>query len=389
MTTLIWARRGLGFFVGALLVGFVVSTALSGHPWLLEFDWAVRYSAAYVYVLAPLVAGAVAYDVGRRASAGRGVMATISPVAAVLGWVVSGVVAGWGMFLVITQTAGGLAPGDPWVFVESIASLTAAGCVGMVLAVMVDGVLAVAVSAGAVLTAATLSSGHGANLFQVATSSGTMVGLERTPERAAATIACHLVVIAVACTCVTAVQRAHVISPRWGVVAAVAVAVPVAAVTAWPYPDSEYRPSTERQTCVRSVVQVCGPQSARSLLAVAAGDLNAATEKLRGSRLPLPQHYVVVRGAAVATLGAEKTLLELDSSQLVDGHLSPSAVASAVSTPRMCRGFFSDREAQALLEHVRVVSAWVRGALARTGPASIAPDPVSRAYAALTQCPVK
>lgn len=398
MTTLIWARRGLGFLVFALLVGFSISTAASSRPWLLEFDWAARFGAAYVFLLAPIVAAAVSYDIGQRArpemaligtTARRGAMALLSPAAAILAWSVVGAVVAWAMLALITATAGGLPPRDPWVFAETIASLSAAASLGMIVAVLVDGILAVAISAGLVLTTATLTSGQGANLFQVATSSGTMVGIERTPERAFATIACHVVIVAVACACLIARQHAHPLSRRRLGVASFAVSLPIAAAMVWPYSASEYRPSEEARACVGSTVKVCGPRSASPLLKTAAMDLNEATRRLRPSGLPLPEQYVIARGSAADTLAQDQTLLDLDSSQLIEGHLPTSTLASAVSTPRLCRGFYSNQEAPALIEHVRIVSTWAAEALTESGPVSVAPTAVREAYAALTTCATK
>lgn len=396
MTVFIWARRGLGCCVAALLVGFVVWTSVSSRPWQLEFDWAARFGAAYVYLLAPLVAAAVAYDVGRRArpemtllgaTGRRGVMASLGPTAAVLGWTLLAASCGWILMAAITISSGGLSPRDPWVFIETVSSLAAAAAVGMTFALFVDGILAVAASAGAVLAAATLTSGHGANLFQVTTSSGTLVGIERTPQRAIATILCHLALIAVAVAVALARQRAHTLSPPWLAAAALTALVPIAVAALWPYSASEFRPSQERQACAGSQVRVCGPASASALLAIAGNDLSEATRKLQPSGLPLPATFVVARGSAAESLPAGRALLDLDSSQLSEGHLPRGALANAIATPRQCRGFYSAQESPALLEHVKVVSAWLDDALAAPGSPSRPPGPVAQAYAALSTCP--
>lgn len=397
MTVLLpWLRRGLGPWLFVPMTAFLVWTSVTTHPWHLEFDWGARYLSGALFVFSPLVAAAAAYDVARRAKpqlvdlglgARRGVVGPLSPGLAVLLWALAACCVGWLTVGLITTLDDGLGPSDPWVFAETLAALGAAAVVGVVVAVLVDGVLAAVVAAGAVIVIASVTSGHGANLFQVASSTGSLIGIERTPARALATVFSHVAIAGSGVGVLTALFSAVSTPRRWMAGVTVTAAAVVAAALVWPFTESEYQPTTGPSACVGSAaVAVCGPASAARLLETPAADLSAARDRLAGSGLVLPVRFHVLRGAAADDLPDDETLLDLDSSALVGGHLPVEVVSTTLATPRLCAAFYSNEAAPEYLDRVGVVRNWVQQALTGEPTTGAAPQEVREAFAALSSC---
>lgn len=58
-----WVRRGSGLWLFLTVVLGEGLVLLPERPWSLDYDWGVRHGASLVYVVAPLVAAAVAFDI--------------------------------------------------------------------------------------------------------------------------------------------------------------------------------------------------------------------------------------------------------------------------------------------------------------------------------------
>lgn len=390
----LWLRRGVGPWLFVPIAGFMVASPLIDQPWRLEFDWGVRYLAASVFIFSPFVAAAAAHDVARRTrptmydvalGSPRGVWAVTSPALAVLCWSVLASMVSWAVVGVVVARNGGIGPSDPWIFLETVTAFAAAAVLGAVVGAYVEGLTAVAVAAGVVLMSAVLFGAGGISLFQVASSSGTMLGIERTPTRAILAIAANSSII-VAGVVLTASRLHAMRTPAaWGTGTAILVAVLAGLSAWWPVTDSEYRPSQELYSCVDDGVVVCAPAKASRLSQRAAEDLGVARQQLSASGLELPTRFAVVRGVAVGQLPPDTALLDYDTSTLVDGHLSPETVANTFATPRACAAFFSDAESRAYLEYVETVRSWILVELVE-GLGRRAPTGVRDAYQQLSSC---
>lgn len=390
----LWLRRGSGPWLFLPMAGFMVATGLMNHPWHLEFDWGTRYMAASVFIFAPLVAAAAANDVARRArptlydislGAARGVWAAISPAMSVVAWALCGSVVSWVTVGVIVARDGGLGPEDFWIFIETGLAIAAAALLGALIGTYIDGILAVSVAAGLVLMCAVLVGGHHISLFQVASSSGTLVGIERTPARALFALACNGSVALASAALISCRVHAVRLPRAWATGAGIVVVAVAVLSSAWPVPDSEYRPSTQPEACVGHEVIVCGPAQASPLLRRAADDLGAARTRLRESGLALPSRFAIARGIRSATLPQGTSLLDYDTSALPGGHLSSETIAAALSTPRPCAAFFSDTDSEPYLKLADSTRSWLLEELTN-GPAAKAPANVQSAYQTLSTC---
>lgn len=393
----LWLRRGAGLLIFATIVGFLLATSASVHPWLLDAGWGMRNSAAVVLIFCPFLAAVVAYDVSRRVNptlaevargSSRGSFAAFLPMTAAFLWALVATAVSWLVIGIAASLAGGVGASDPWIYFETMSAYAAAAAVGTLVGNHVKGVTSVAVAAGIVLAAAMVLAGQGIKAFQVVYSSGTMIGLERTPARAALAIAVNLS-IALLCIGVAGLTSGVRRPSRFalGALAIPLVASLVIAVTL-PIRDSEYRPSRETQACVGSSPVVCGPARAADLLRGAQRDLAAARLKLRDSEMALPDRFVIARGDAARALGSSATVLEYDPSSLVDGHLGRDVLVQDLATPRLCEALYGEG-AQEYLDLISEVSVWLMKALEPAqGPSEAAPAAVRAAYAKLLTCPI-
>lgn len=395
--TTLWFLRGGGIWLFVPMAGFGVLTAVMNHPWHLEFDWGVRYMAGSVFVFAPLIAAVTAFDVARRArpalydvalGASRGAWAVLSPAVAVLGWSLLASCASWLTIAAIVAQSDGLGPSSYWVFAETLAACAAAASLGALMGTYLDGLVAVAASAGVVLLAVLLIGDHDVSVFQVAGSSGTMLGLERTPARAILAIACNICIVA-ACVLLVVVRiRAFRRARLWDIGAALLAVAGLVMSGLWPYVYDEYRFSSSEMACAGERVVVCGPARGLQFWRRAAGDLETARKKLEGSGLELPTRFAVVRGDRLRDLPEGTSLLDYDTAALVNGHLNRRSIAYTLATPRICAAFFSDTNARPYLDLVDITSSWLLTELADSSGAE-APPAVRAAYQELATCSVR
>jgi hypothetical protein len=393
----LWLRRGAGLLIFATIGGFLAALSASSHPWLLDAGWGIRNSAGLVLIFCPLLAAVVAYDVSRRVNptlaevgrgSSRGMFAAFLPMTAAFLWALAATAVSWAVIGMAASSAGGVGASDPWIYLETISAYAAAAAVGTLVGNHVKGVTSVAVAAGIVLAAAVVLAGPGIKAFQVASSWGTMIGLERTPLRAALAIAVNLS-IALLCMGVAGLTSGVRRPSRLalGALAIPLVASLIIAVTL-PIRDSEYRATREAQACVGSSPVVCGPARATDLLSWAQHDLAAARLKLRDSQLALPARFVIARGDAARALGSSATPLEYDPSSLVDGHLGRDVLVQDLATPRLCEALYGEGP-QEYLDLIFGVSQWLTKALEPgQGPSEAAPPAVRAAYAKLLTCPI-
>ena len=391
-----WLRRGAVSLMLPATLAFLGVTAVGTSSWRLDAEWGMRYTAAGILVLAPLLAALVAHDVAKRLhptlaelslGSARGARTVLLPV--VGGWLcaVVATLAAWGVMMLVVEGGGGYLTADPLVHLEMMAAFAAAAATGGVSGTLVPGPGAPAVAAGAVLTVATVLGGQGVKIFQVATSSGTMIGIERTPVRAALAVAVNLSVVLLCLGLLLLLRAGRARGSARLVLLCVPLVASIMAVLLMPLPDSEYRPSRSAQACVGSVPQVCGPDRAEELLTRAQLDLERATRQLAGAGLDLPTHYVVARGDAVRSIGPDRALLDYDPSAGSDGHLSTQSVVGALSAPRVCEALFHDDTAPAYLDRITVVAQWMEAALGSDpSSAQVAPPDVKEAYEVLSTC---
>lgn len=281
----------------------------------------------------------------------------------------------------------GIGPRDLWIYAETAAVVAAACAVGVLCGCRLDATTAVVAAAISVFGSAILLSRVDLRPFQVATSSGTSIGVDRTPDRALVAILLHGAVVFVGYLVAWAAASSADRARRWEIVfGSVALAAVVIFAATRPFQDSEFRPTHEASTCVGHAPTVCGPRSADKLLIVVQKDLAQAEAQLSRSGLPLPTDYRVVRGEAVRGVGAA-TPFTLDPADLTTGHLPTDAVAQLLSRPHVCASLYSDQDATATLDQIDLVTAWMATALVTEDPGR-APETVRSAYANLSACPL-
>lgn len=393
---LLWMRRGAGLLVPVALTLLLLFVLVPGHRWFLDADWGLRYSGVVVLFMAPVLAAVAAFDASTRLQptmalvarcSTRGWVVSVLPSTAALLWALLVTAGAWGAVLVTVAAAGGIAPADWWVVPETVLAYAAALALGQWIGSRVRGVMAAVAAAVVVMVAATLPTMLGIQAFQVATSTGTMVGLVRTPSRAlvAMGINASIVVLFLGLTMATARGRSR---PRTAML--LALTLPVLLTVSLGVATSaaqEFRPSPEAEVCVGTHPTVCGPQRTHPLLTVAQRDLAEAGTALRGSNLVLPARYAIARGEAVRALGTDTAQLPIELSSLVRGHLPHAALLRALSQPRACAAVFSARTAPEYLAYTDVVTGWMDQQL-RQGTPGPAPAAVQDANRRLATCPV-
>lgn len=396
MTPLVvWARRGSGRILAPVVSGFLLASAFQSHPWLLDSRWATRAGASAVALVTPVLAAAVAYDVVRGVRPGlaevgsssvRGRWVALAPTVAAWGWALLPFVVAWAVVPVVVRSLGGAAGSDPWLYVEVAATLGAAACVGMAIGSWIEGLTGVVVAAGAVLTAQVVLESFDVRLFQVAVSSGTMIGIERTPERAVALVGVAAAVILGAIRAERCARSERPGPRRSPALVGVGVAVVIMAVAGIRWSDGEYRPTREPTVCLGTAPILCGPRSARPLLIPAQRDLAVGRSALAGSSLPLPDVVHIARGDAVRELPDDAALLDYDPSQTRAGHLPRETVSATFALPRVCADLFRDAESAVVLERIRTVREYLDTVLDGNGKPGPAPPAVAGAYRWLKGC---
>ena len=263
----------------------------------------------------------------------------------------------------------------------------AAAAVGVVTGRLVKGVAAAVVAAGVTLVAGPLLAGQNVMAFQVATSSGTMIGLDRSPTKAVLGLVLHAAILV---GCLGASQLVGRGASRKWISASIVIPVVPAIILAAVVPQTrdESVPTRSTISCFGNAPSVCGPVDAELLLTAAQRDLAEAGSRLAGSGLALPERYYVVRGPAATEYADRGAILSYDPSGLTNGHLTAGAIAATMSTPRLCGAYFDSRTAPEYLELVEVVRIWMDGALSGADAVSPAPASVRNAYDRLRSCPL-
>ncbi|MGL5865076.1 MAG: hypothetical protein ACRCYX_04275 [Dermatophilaceae bacterium] len=378
-----------------MVLGAVASSVLFDTSWRLEADWGLRLTSSTVTFVAPVVAAAAAFETGRRhhpvfasfaAASTRGPLVHLIPPSAIAITATLGYVVIWAGVLVTVVVSNGILPTDVWVVPETVFPVISATFLGALVGEWIRARTAAIVAAGVVVVAAVVVSPWGRGPFEVVTTYGTLTGLERpTDQAAAATLAS--VVTAVVCVLGARSARASV-RPRlsFAMVVAVLFAVWVVPV-ALPWPDQVYRVSTEEVGCVGSAPALCGPRSRVPLLAMAQPTFAEAYRRLAGTEFTGPNSFRVTRLGHYSELDGAAPL-DFDPAALDDGEYDPTNVVDALLRPHECRELF-DAEAAVpvLLAQERTVP-WLREVIDGRRAAVPTPVEVSRDFATILNCDV-
>lgn len=390
----LWMRRGAGLLVPVTLGPLLLLTLVPGHRWFLDADWGLRNVGLVVGFFTPVLAAIAAFDSSQRLhptlamvarSGSRGWGATLTPPAAALAWTILVTAAAWIAVVVTSTLSGGIGPADWWVLPETVVAYASALAFGQWVGGVVRGALA-PVLAAVVVLAATLATGVGVRAFQLATTSGTMVGLERTPSRALVSIGVNASVLLLFTGLTWTTNRGRA-RPRTATLVALVLPLLLTVGLSAGSSAQEFQPSQSTPVCIGANPRVCGPARTERLLTLAQRDLAGATTALAGSGLQLPNRYAIARGEAGRTLGPDTTQLPIELSSLVRGHLPRPALVGALARPRLCAALYTASTAQEYLDLAAVVSAWIDTALTHPGGTSgPAPAEVQDANRRLTTC---
>lgn len=391
----LWLRRGYAARASFLLCGFMAASVATSHYAVQDPEWGARALAVGMFFFSPILAGATAFDVGRRAGSSfepAGLFTIRGPLNAPLiasaGVAASMVVhlLAWIALVAVARANAGLPFADFLIGPETLAALAASAAVGLLVGGLRSDLMGPVIATAAVLLTQMLTRSWELTVFQVASSAGTLLGIERTPTRALLAIGINM---SVALSCVLALWAARspiVAHRRFWIAASVVPIVSILLLRPALLPtDSEYRPETGPTVCIGQAPTVCGPQSASGLLAVARADLDKAIRHLADSQLPFPQRYAIARGESINSLPPNTAELALDPSILEQGHLSQQTLTDTLSLPRFCEAMTNAEQAQPLLAHLEQVHTWLATQMRAERPEP-APETVKAAYSALLDC---
>ena len=392
----LWMRRGAGILVPVTLGPLLLLTLVPGHRWYLDADWGLRNAAVVVGFYTPVLAAIAAFDASRRLhptlamvgrSGSRGWGVTLVPPGAALAWTVLLTVTAWVGVVATAVGSGGIAPVDWWIAPETLLAYAAALAVGQWIGSMVRGVLAPVLAAVLVIVA-TLPTGVGVRALQVATTTGTMVGLDRTPSRALVSIGVDASILLLFAGLTIATNRGRA-RPRSAVLAALVLPLVITLGLSVRSPAEEFQPTQAATVCVGSSPRVCGPTRTERLLTIAQRDLAQATSALAASGLTPPSQYAIARGDAARALGPGITQLPIELSSLTRNHLPRAALIDALAQPRLCAALYTAQSAEEYIELADMVSSWIGQQLALPGgPTGPAPADVQDANRRLNECPL-
>jgi hypothetical protein len=379
------------------MVAIELVILFSRSGWNHEWDWALAQAAAGTLLLAPLVAGVVAFDRSRRVeptlsllaiSAPRGARAVLAlPVAA---WLVS--VAAWlscvAVAMAIAWRGGASGRPDGFALVEPPILLLAASFVGFAVGSRTRSVLAGPGAAALVLLIrafAGATSLHLEGLLSAGGSAGTLVAADRTPRMAVTLMVTHLTLAWLAIA--VAVPRLREgARRRSAVVAALAGVTFLGSLTAYGTTASRLDPlrwTSSPQICSRGLATVCGPREGSFLLHVSQRSVSSALQRLRPSGIEWRTTYVLPHGPA---LDPDEGVLSAGPDQIHDGGLDTDAVVATLMNPRLCAALFDDRRAQPVLNDQTQVMEWLTTTLRSPGPVDAAPQSVRDAYRRRETC---
>lgn len=389
-------RRGAGLLVPVTLGPLLLLTLVPEHQWYLDADWGLRNAAVVVGFYTPVLAAIAAFDASRRLhptlavvgrSGSRGWGVTLVPPGAALAWTMILTATAWVGVVATAVGSGGIAPTDGWIVPETVLAYAAALAVGQWIGSMVRGALA-PVLAAVVVIVATLPTGVGVRALQVATTTGTMVGLDRTPSRALVSIGVNVSILLLFTGLTLTTNRGR---PRARPAVLAALTLPLVTTLSLSVgsPAQEFQPSQAATVCVGSSPRVCGPARTERLLTIAQRDLAQASSALAASGLALPSEYAVARGDAGRALGPGVTQLPIELSSLTRNHLPEAALLDALAQPRLCAALYTAQTADEYLDLAAVVSSWIGQQLALPeGPTGPAPADVQDANRRLNECPL-
>jgi hypothetical protein len=391
---LLWTRRCSAALASPAFVAVSLVILLTRRGWQFEWGWGLSQASSATVLLGPLLAGLVAFDRSRRAAPTVANLAASSPrsglwALALASWMWA--VAAWGLGMavvaVVVTRNGARGWPDPWILVQPPAALLAAACLGLAWGATFRSIASAPIASVVVFLGIILGDYLGlTGLLASGRATGSLIGMQQVPAVAAAGIALNLMLALVALA-----WALHRIQPdrmdlkrlvMLGGAVTVAAAVGLARVGG----GDTYRAVAEEQVCIGDGVVVCGPESARPVLAVAQSSLLSAVRQLGGSGVAWRSRYVWARGSDVFSIAADSGLLRVGTENISDGRMSPGEIASTLAMPRLCQDFFDPNPPDALLGKQGLVTAWVTEQLSQGSRAGRAPRQVLDAFDDLANC---
>jgi hypothetical protein len=388
----IWMRRSLALRLAPFVIGVLAYGAWSRPGWQYEWLWGTRATVAILALIAPLVAAAVAFDVVRQweplaTAIGSNTRRWRGVSLALVGAHVIVMFSCFGLILMAAavRLASNDAIGrlDPWVPIEVLAALAAAGGVGLVVGMHVRNLAAPPVAAVAVFVVESLALPFGLiALFMPTPLVSSAIGLTRDPRAAVMAIALNA---AVAALCVVVAVRGAGATRNWTAALTVAVAgvVALVAVPASATP-LEFRTKAGAQVCVREAdVSVCGPRDARRFLSDLGIGLSQSLRQLEASGLPLARSYVL--GLPGEQPPTDRPVAFASPARLKD-HRREGTLVAILAQPRVCPQLLQpDRHTLPLLDRQEQVALWLQAALDSNAVVE-APSEIKGAYEDLRLC---
>ncbi|MCB7136695.1 hypothetical protein [Cellulosimicrobium marinum] len=390
----LWFVRAHGPVLCLVFTALTLAIVLSSTPgWQWQSLWAASRATGSTIVVAPVLAGVIAFVVQRRltgaarllsASSRKGVAGALA--LAAVPWSAALVGLGAGMTFVAVRTASVVGSFDVpvWVLVHGLVALTAASLFGLAVGVCVPNLAAgpLAASLAYVLPILLLPFGV-EGLMAAPGATGPAFGMEPDPTVHSAMI---VVNVAVGALCaVIAVGRLGPVRRRWWYGAgALGVAVVIAGGTlstmdprmAW------LRPVADDPVCVGADTQVCGPPDSAALLRIAEADIADARAFLAERGLPTTGRYSFT--PRPGTADSEVGVLHAEPFAVLDGRLGSWDVAATIATPSACPEYFEDMPPEDLLVAQARLASWVSDA--RAGRGALVDDDVLQTYDALDAC---
>lgn len=389
----VWARRSLARWTAPLILGTLVFGTWSRDGWQYEWLWGMRAVVSIMSLVSPVVAASVAFDIARHwhpmvqglgPSTRRWRHATLAVVLVHILWAFLALCLVWSAAAVRLGAHHALWQPDPWLPMETVASLGAAAGVGLFIGTRVHGLAAPPLAAIIVFGTEVLAAPYGLlSLFVPMTLVNSAVGLERDPTAAVLAVALNL---SVAACCILMALRESERSRQW-VIAVGIPSVVIVAVIAAParLTPSDYRVATDQRICVQEGdMSVCGPPNTRTLLRTLGASLNTAGTRLKGSGLPLPHDYVLGLPGTIPPRESTQTIADVSPAQLESSTVI-ATVAQVLSQPRLCPQLLEpDEDTAALLDREEQIQTWIEHALG--GASGAAPPRVRDAYHEILTC---
>lgn len=389
----LWRCTAARAFPALLAVGVVAVASRSG--WQLDWRWASDWVPIMTYLTIPAAAGLVAFDrsrlveptmAGLGRGAPRGADGMVALVVASWLWLLLAWALTFGYVAVRAAGSGAVARPDPWSFVLTPVVLLAGAALGLLFGTVIPNLAAGPVAAVVTYLLPLTAGNVGLPWLMVAdVSTGTLIGLERTPVPAAVNVAFHLVV---AVACVIVASRSPALTPRLGTTMTIAIiAVVAASLLAYDVVDKQvaaWRPSPGPQLCLGQRVVVCGPAEAGSLLRVAHDSVESAIDRLGDAGIAWQTRYAFSTQPEQVPAGSGH--LSLQPEGVAEGRMSIDDVVYTLQAPRVCAAYFADRPPAQLMSSQGQVAEWLSARLSGSAPVGRAPTDVVEAYRRLRAC---